>query len=41
MYKHSKYGINSPISLSNPIKTKANAVVYRERIYFLTNADQQ
>lgn len=41
IYKHSKYGINSPLSLSQPTKTKRNAVLYRERIYFLSNADEQ
>lgn len=41
IYKHSKYGVNSPLSLSQPTKTKRNAVLYRERIYFLSNADEQ
>lgn len=41
IYKHSKYGLNSPLDLSNPAKNKANAVLYRERLYFLTNNDQQ
>ena len=41
IYRHSKYGQNSPLDLSNPAKTKANAVLYRERLYFLTDKDQQ
>lgn len=41
IYKHSKYGLNSPLDLSNPAKNKSNAVLYRERLYFLTNNDQQ
>lgn len=39
IYKHSKFGINSPITLSHPIKTKDYSVLYRERIYFLTDKD--
>ena len=40
-YKPSKFGLNSPLSLYNPIKTKNFAVLYRERIYYLANADEQ
>jgi adenylate/nucleoside-diphosphate kinase len=41
IYKHSKFGTNSPLSLSEPTKTKRNAVLYRERLYFLSNAEEQ
>lgn len=34
-YKHSKFGLSSPLSPFNPQKTKEFAVLYRERIYFL------
>ena len=40
-YKQSKFGVNSPISPYNPKKTKDFAVLYRERIYFLADADEQ
>ena len=40
-YKHSMFGENSPITPYSPIKTKNFAVLYRERIYFLSNADEQ
>ena len=40
-YKHSKFGLNSPITPYNPIKTKKFAVLYRERLYFLSSADEQ
>lgn len=40
-YKHSKFGINSPITPFNPIKTKNFSVLYRERIYFLSSAEEQ
>lgn len=40
-YKHSKFGLSSPITPHNPIKTKQFAVLYRERLYFLSNADEQ
>jgi len=40
-YKHSKFGLNSPISPYNPKKTKDFAVLYRERIYFLSDAEEQ
>jgi hypothetical protein len=36
-YKHSKFGVNSSLSLSNPAKSKKFAAVYRERIYFFSN----
>lgn len=40
-YKHSKFGVNSPMSPFNPKKTKQHAVLYRERLYFLSNEDEQ
>lgn len=40
-YKHSKFGNNSPISPFNPEKTKQHAVLYRERLFFLSNEDEQ
>jgi adenylate kinase family enzyme len=40
-YKHSKFGLNSPITPFNPKKTKEHAVLYRERIYFLSSRDEQ
>jgi len=40
-YKHSKFGLNSPISPFFPTKTKDHAVLYRERIYFLSNKEEQ
>ena len=40
-YKHSKFGLNSPISPFNPRKTKQFAVLYRERIYFLSDKEEQ
>ena len=40
-YKHSKFGANSPISPFNPQKTKQHTVLYRERLYFLSNEDEQ
>ncbi len=36
-FKHSKFGPNSSLSLSNPAKSKKNTVVYRERLYFFSN----
>lgn len=36
-YKHSKFGVNSSLSLSNPAKSKKIAAVYRERLYFFSN----
>lgn len=38
-YKHSKFGINSPLQLAHPVKTKEHAVLYRERIYFPGDSD--
>ena len=40
-YKQSKFGLNSPLSLSNPIKTREHAVLYRERIYYLSSPEEQ
>ncbi len=41
IYKHSKFGVNSPMSMSNPSKSKKHAVLYRERIFFLSDNKQQ
>lgn len=40
-YKHSKFGVNSSLSLSNPAKSKKIAAVYRERLYFFSNQEEQ
>jgi len=40
-YKQSKFGEYSPISLFNPTRTKNHAVLYRERIYYLSDAEEQ
>lgn len=40
-YKHSKFGLNSPLNQFNPQKTKQFAVLYRERIYFPSNKKEQ
>ena len=40
IYKHSKFGTNSPLNISNPGKTKKNTVLYRERLYFLSNQEE-
>lgn len=40
-YKQSKFGRHSPISPSCPVKTREYAVLYRERIYYLSDADEQ
>jgi len=40
-FSQSKFGENSPISLSNPVKTKQHAVLYRERIYYPADEDEQ
>lgn len=40
-YKQSKFGRNSPITPQNPVKTREFAVLYRERIYYLSDADEQ
>ena len=39
-YKYSKFGLSSPLTPFNPQKTKNFAVLYRERIYFLSDADE-
>ena len=39
-YKHSCFGLNSPIDLAWPVKHKNNSVLYRERIYFFPNQEQ-
>lgn len=36
-YKHSKFGLSSPLSQFNPKKTKEHTVLYRERLYFLAD----
>lgn len=41
IYKHSKFGEHSPLNLGNPIKTKKHTVLYRERLYFLSNDEEQ
>lgn len=40
-YKHSKFGLSSPLTPFNPKKTKNFAVLYRERIYFLGSQTEQ
>lgn len=40
-YKHSKFGLSSPISPFRPQKSKQFAVLYRERIYFLASREEQ
>jgi len=40
-YKQSKFGKNSPLNISNPVKSRKYAVLYRERIYYLGDADEQ
>ena len=40
-YKHSKFGPNSPIAPFNTCKTKAFTVLYRERLYFPADKDEQ
>lgn len=40
-YQQSKFGRNSPLSLFNPIKTRDHAVLYRERIYYLSDAEEK
>ena len=40
-YKQSKFGVNSPLSLSNPVKERRFAVLYRERIYYLASSEEQ
>ena len=41
IYQPSKFGPYSPISQSNPVKSRDHAVLYRERIYYLADADEQ
>lgn len=36
-YQQSKFGRNSPLSIFNPVKTRDHAVLYRERIYYLSD----
>lgn len=40
-YKHSKFGISSPITPFNPEKSKNFTVLYRERIYFMANEEER
>lgn len=40
-YKHSKFGLSSPLSQFNPSKTKTNTVLYRERLYFLADESEK
>ena len=40
-YKQSKFGVNSPINPFNPRKTKELAVLYRERVYFPADQEEQ
>jgi adenylate/nucleoside-diphosphate kinase len=40
-YKQSKFGRNSPLQLSNPVKERRFAVLYRERIYYLASSEEQ
>ena len=40
-YKQSKFGRHSPITPSNPVKSRDHAVLYRERIYYLSDSDEQ
>jgi len=40
-YKQSRFGRNSPLSLSNPVKNRDFAVLYRERIYYLSDEEER
>jgi len=40
-FKHSKFGPNSSLSLSNPAKSKKITLVYRERLYFFSNQEEK
>ena len=40
-YQQPKFGVNSPISPFSPKKTKQNTVLYRERLYYLADKDEQ
>lgn len=39
-FKPSCYGTSSPITPYNPIKTKEFAVLYRQRIYYLSDEEE-
>ena len=41
LYKHSKFGVSSPLRPFSPCKTKKHAVLYRERLYFPGNAEER
>ena len=41
IYKQSKFGVNCPLCPTSPIKLKDHAVLYRERIYYLSSAEEQ
>ena len=41
IYQPSKFGPFCPIAQSNPVKSRDHAVLYRERIYYLGDADAQ
>jgi len=41
IYKQSKFGVNCPLCPTSPIKSKDHAVLYRERIYYLSSAEEQ
>lgn len=40
-WKHSKFGLSSPITQFNPRKSKQFTVLYRERLYFLGSQDEK
>lgn len=40
-FKHSKFGINSPLKPNQPIKTKNFTVLYRERLYFPSSEEER
>jgi len=40
-YKHSKFGLSSPLSPFCPRKTKEHTVLYRERLYFLGDQNER
>jgi adenylate/nucleoside-diphosphate kinase len=41
IYQQSKFGRNSPIAPANPCKSREYAVLYRERIYYLSDEEEQ
>jgi hypothetical protein len=41
IYKQSKFGFNCPICPTDPVKSLEYAVLYRERIYYPSNGDEQ